>query len=1022
MKNRLLNVGRSLLGAVCVLSVCVVTYSCSDDYDLPDTKPGFLGGSIYDELKERGNFKTVVRLIDDLEYAEVLSKTGSKTLFVAPDSVFDAFFAATKWVGADSTKVECYEDLTLSQKKLLLNGTMLNNAYVIEMMSNTAGGGKNLCLRQPTAASVLDSIPYFTPNELPELRNPNDLNYWKRFKDGSYKGIYMALDRTNTYMAHFLEGYMRNSGVKKSDVAVVLNLRNTPKDWKDTDGDRSYIFNREVIEQDVTCLNGYFNVLDGVLLQPQNMAEEIRISGVTNHFSHMLDRFSAPFYSEELTREYKALHDIGNDSVYEKRYFAERSQNGNKLSTDPNKEAIANYPFLSYDPGWNLLSVSSTVPVENDMAAMFVPNDEAMLRFFQEGVGKQLMERYAKVKDTGILNHGNLDTYTDSIPLNIVRALVNNLMKTSFSGSVPSKFRSIMNDARDPMFSTYRDLEDYKNLIDSCILANNGVVYIINNVISPADYSAVSAPVLTSGKAEVVNKVITVDEGYINANNFTNAPLMQYFGTYLKSMQSSFSFFVPTDSALDAYGYADPARYCTGMPAALGYEEKMKFIVDNVTQNAVFPIEMRAFKYDYEEDKLGKRHAARNNGANTGKGQLESGLGKLKASLIVEMINQHIVVHENNDMDGVRSGRMFYESRGGAPVIVYDNGVAAGNAKGMEVGGGFQHLANTSDDYKDQKCKVIDVYNQLRESSDVNGNGNGYGNGMTYFLDRPMEPTFQSVYRVMDKNKEFSKFFELITGKLDPDVLEKMGLRLEIEADGDMVEMNETDWAAECLKYQIMVDNVDNAAIFPATGEKLVRMFNNYRYTIYVPTNEKLEDAIDNKGLPTWSSITTFVEDPNNQVEGELTDSAKTVANAMLMQLLNTLRYHFQDKAIYVDNVDSDVTGDTLFQTSSLDEVNEVYRSVKVEQKPGQLFVNGTPVTQKNNLLARDINFDANFSALSLAGYSIATSSSYVVLHQIDDILDFKTLGVVADDKRYEDEWNTEAKAKAYLAKYKISK
>ena len=77
MKNRYCRMGKSLLRAVCLLSICGFTYSCSDDYDLDETRPPFLGESIYDELKATGKFTNVVRLIDDLEYANVLSKTAS---------------------------------------------------------------------------------------------------------------------------------------------------------------------------------------------------------------------------------------------------------------------------------------------------------------------------------------------------------------------------------------------------------------------------------------------------------------------------------------------------------------------------------------------------------------------------------------------------------------------------------------------------------------------------------------------------------------------------------------------------------------------------------------------------------------------------------------------------------------------------------------------------------------------------------------------------------------------------------
>ena len=131
MKNRFCRIGKSLIGAACLLSTCGITYSCSDDYDLDETRPSFLGQSIYDELKNRQDrkFTTVIRLIDDLDYKDVLSKTGSKTLFDADDDAYSQFFANNSW------GVSRYEDLSKSQKKLLLYGSMLDNAYVLEMLS-----------------------------------------------------------------------------------------------------------------------------------------------------------------------------------------------------------------------------------------------------------------------------------------------------------------------------------------------------------------------------------------------------------------------------------------------------------------------------------------------------------------------------------------------------------------------------------------------------------------------------------------------------------------------------------------------------------------------------------------------------------------------------------------------------------------------------------------------------------------------------------------------------------------------
>ena len=54
MKNRFSTMSQTALGLCLLFSASGLMFSCSDDYDLDDKKPSFLGGSIYDELEARG--------------------------------------------------------------------------------------------------------------------------------------------------------------------------------------------------------------------------------------------------------------------------------------------------------------------------------------------------------------------------------------------------------------------------------------------------------------------------------------------------------------------------------------------------------------------------------------------------------------------------------------------------------------------------------------------------------------------------------------------------------------------------------------------------------------------------------------------------------------------------------------------------------------------------------------------------------------------------------------------------------
>lgn len=1041
MKNRYCRMGKTLLRAMCLLSICGFTYSCTDDYDLDETRPSFLGESIYDELKATGKFTNVVRLIDDLEYANVLSKTGSKTLFVADDDAYNRFFQNNTW------GVSSYDQLTPAMKRVLLNGSMLNNAYVMEMLSNTEGGGKNLCLRQVSASTALDTIPYWDALSLPynmsgldesgmplpegEVENV-DTKFWNKFRErGAGTGIYMALDKTQPMLTHFLEGQLRDKNITNEDIAFIMNEETA---WKEN---RSYIYGNRVLQQDVTCLNGYYHVLDSVLVTPPNMAEVLRQNGTdeayakdknlsTKYFSLLLDRFSAPYYDANLTQQYKALYDIPADSVYQKRYLANFSQ-GSKISVDPDGKPLGDFPYLGFDPGWNELASSETLPKEQDMSAIFAPSDQAFENYFIGGAGTIFMERYAKAKP---VTTANLAYNLYQIPLDIVQALLRNLMKDSFNESVPSKYLTIMNDAQDQMFNVYTSVDEYKSKINKCLLANNGVIYIFDGVTAPADYAAVVAPVLYSKNTQIMKTVVRADDNFIDGNAYNNAPLQKYFSTYLKAMQSRFSFFVPTDEGLGKYGYVDPYSYAKTPSELSANRRYMKFTYDNNTgsEGKKVAVSMQAYQFS---DFTGVTDGDKTLGTNfrsRGNDLLTTQWGMVKKNLLVEMVDQHIVVHDNDDVEGVNGDRQYFLSRSGAPVFVKTKVDPSTKGVGMQVEGGYQlMLENDAEAANDHVCTVTEGYNQTRELPA----NNNYGNGMTYFLDRPMQPTMKTVYNHLINHPEFSTFFQLcaaLDDNGDPltiaDMVEAAGLKTD--------SMDETDWNNEINKYTIFTD-ADN--YIAPENEYLVRFFNNYRYTVFVPTNEAIQKAIDEKGLPTWVSIQKFINDWKGHVCKDCSEDVKLEANelcehkqvevqAMLTMLVNFLKYHFQDESLFVDNL----TATERYQTSCIDHEANAYLFLTVDQKPGQMSVtdeagntyNVSSNPEMQNILAREMNYSMKpQSILVPASQGYVKVSSYVTLHQLED-------GVLNFDKnfagRYDGQWNTPAKARKFVAKYKLRK
>lgn len=480
--------------------------SCREEYFKENNIPVWLGKSIYDYLENDGNYTNYLRLVDDLDYKEVLSKTGSKTVFVANDEAFKRFYEGNSW------GVSSYEGFSEAQKKLILYSSMINNALLIEGLSKIEGPIEGQALRRATSVSVLDSIAFEIGDVLP------DNGYWDRFRT---KGVHLIKDNTTVPMLHFVQAQMNAKHITDDDFSILMNGKTR------AEGD-AYIYGVKVVERDITCQNGYIHVLEDLLIPPSNLADVIRDGSETKEFSKMLERFSAPYFHETLTQQYALLG--GTDSVFVKGYFSERSNivtynATNSACYDPDGNLIPN--VLLFDPGWNSYRASNVIgSFQTDMATIFVPTDAALKNYFETGAGRPLIERYGSVKE---------------IPNEVLNKLVRNHMKASFLATLPSQFHTIVDDAQELMGVD-------KSHINKVYLASNGVAYVTNTVYTPALYSSVMFPATINENMKVFNWAIDQLE----------------FDAYLLSMVNYYSFLLPTDNFM----YISPTSLKKNQPEA----------------------------------------------------------------------------------------------------------------------------------------------------------------------------------------------------------------------------------------------------------------------------------------------------------------------------------------------------------------------------------------------------------------------------------------------------------------------
>ena len=106
-RKMILMQGRQVALVACSLLIgTACLQSCKDDDVALTGQPSWLGESIYAQLQKEGNYTTLLKLIDDVDdNKEVLSTTGSKTLFAASDEAFQNWFADNNWKVSDYSQL-----------------------------------------------------------------------------------------------------------------------------------------------------------------------------------------------------------------------------------------------------------------------------------------------------------------------------------------------------------------------------------------------------------------------------------------------------------------------------------------------------------------------------------------------------------------------------------------------------------------------------------------------------------------------------------------------------------------------------------------------------------------------------------------------------------------------------------------------------------------------------------------------------------------------------------------------------
>lgn len=633
------------------------------------------------------------------------------------------------------------------------------------------------------------------------------------------------------------------------------------------------------------------------------------------------------------------------------------------------------YDYLYYNDAFNvsdsawtvrnsLLDRVSTTTIQTP--AIILPTDEALKAFLL-------------ASDNPLWQFGiNKDNYYDmlmSLPREVLQPFVKEWFRTSFTDVLPSRYSNMRSAKGHQLLAGVTTPEAYKLAVQQVIPAVDGIIVVVDAVPNAEDLRNELTFVKLAGR--VTGTALTANDRY--EYNTNAAP----FSTdYQREMHNkSFTMFVPTDEGLKQYGLVDPISMASNNRTSWRY---WSLTPQSISYNGDGQIAVAAKAYRYDYNKVRNTETDRPLSAmyssNANENCANGNYGPIKRQLLTDMLDQHIVLQDVDSL--LNTPRRWYLSRSGMPIYMKEH-----TNTNIVVNGGMQIDLNEKDAADKHDC-IMQLVGQN-------------STGTSVVIDRPMQPTTQNVFQRLQSNDAFSMFFEYAEALNNAYTLKEMLFGNE---------------ASEALswKYTIFADRSGGYTRYGNANTMLVNFFHNFNYTIFVPTNEGMQKAVE-AGLPTIESIEQFVEESLDG-NGQLPDDKREQAQARYLTLLNFLKYHFCDKSYFLEpDLESGDTEQTT--TACIDASNQQALTADINSGNGMLMVRDASNRYKAvkpdlaNIIARDAEFNNDPTR---ARY--IRSASNVVLHGIDNadyLLFDNTLN--GDFTRA---WRTPSAARKFVKKY----
>lgn len=321
--NQILRITSGFLLLLFFLSGCK-NKEFVDFYKRPDNLPP----CIYQQLQAKGNFKSLLALVDKAGYKETLSQAGYWTFFAPNDSAFIKYLAENSITGGIAS-------IDSATARKIVTFSLVYNSYRQDQLTNyqsSIGVIPNLAFKKKTVYYDFVQTESGSPRKV--------------IANNSNNGVYVVGDNSNKNISFFTDAFINAVGLSATDYNFF---------YPNTKYTGFNVMDASVIEsqKNIVAENGMIHVLNRVILPALSIDQYLASNPNYSEFKKLLDMKVNYQANADLTHRYNVL--TGKpDSVFIKIY-------NSALGFSPNNENYLTKGTSSQTNGYTFMVPTNDV-------------------------------------------------------------------------------------------------------------------------------------------------------------------------------------------------------------------------------------------------------------------------------------------------------------------------------------------------------------------------------------------------------------------------------------------------------------------------------------------------------------------------------------------------------------------------------------------------------------------------------------------------------------------------------------